>query len=209
MIPTPTRREPNVKRRTYNSPLRRQQAEETRNRILSAGVKIVHSLPSWDWQGLTFRAVGELAGVTERTVHRHFSSERQLRDAILQRLVEESGVALESMELRDFANVTGRLFAYLSSFAVSPAPVQDPSFAVIDKTRRGALMGAVMRATPEWTQVERQMVAALLDVLWNVPTYERMLGEWQLDPANATRATEWAIRLIEDAVRSGRRPLAS
>ncbi|MDR3417208.1 MAG: TetR/AcrR family transcriptional regulator [Nevskia sp.] len=195
-----------MKRRSYNSPLRRQQAEETRSRIVSAGVKIVHKLPRWDWQGLTFRAVGELAGVTERTVHRHFSTERKLRDAILQRLVEESGVDLEGLELRDFAKVTSRLFEYLTSFAVSPEPVKDPSFAVIDQTRRGALLGAVTRATPDWPQVERLMAAALLDVLWNVPTYERMLGEWLLDPKSATRATVWAIKLVEEAIRSGRRP---
>jgi AcrR family transcriptional regulator len=194
-----------VKRRSYNSPLRRQQAEETRNRILAAGVKIVHKLPSWDWAGLTFRAVGELAGVTERTVHRHFSTERKLRDAILQRLVEESGVGLDGLELKDFAGVTSRLFAYLTSFATTPQPV-DPSFAAIDQTRRGVLLGAVTRATPDWPQVERLMAAALLDVLWNVPTYERMLGEWQLDPKNATRATVWAIKLIEEAIRNGRRP---
>lgn len=195
-----------MKRRNYNSPLRRRQAEETRNRIIAAGVKIVHKLPSWDWQGLTFHAVGELAGVTERTVHRHFSTERKLRDAILQRLVEESGVALDGLELQDFARVTSQLFAYLSSFSVSPEPVKDPSFAVIDQTRRGALLGAVTRAAADWPQVERVMAAALLDVLWNVPTYERMLGEWQLDPKSATRATVWAIKLIEEAIHSGRRP---
>lgn len=195
-----------MKRRNYNSPLRRQQAEETRSRIVAAGVKIVHQLPSWDWGGLTFRAVAELAGVTERTVHRHFSTERKLRDAILQRLVEESGVGLAGLELRDFAKVTSRLFAYLSSFSVAPEPVKDPSFAVIDQTRRGALLGAVARVTPDWPETERLMAAALLDVLWNVPTYERMLGEWQLDPKSATRATVWAIKLIEDAIRKGHRP---
>jgi AcrR family transcriptional regulator len=198
---------PAAERRSYDSPLRRQQTAETRERIVAAGAEIVHHLPSWDWRALTFRAVGERAGVSERTVHRHFSTERQLRDAILQRLVQESGISLENIELHDFATIATGLFKYLSSsFAISPAHFEDPALAAIDKDRRHALLGAVIRATRGWSHSEQEMAAAMLDMLWNVPPFERLLDAWRLDADRAIQAITWVIGLIEDAIRKGNRP---
>src|SRR5207247_11265534 len=72
--------EPDRLRRKYDSPLRRQRAAETYDRIVAAGVAILHELPLWKWQALTLRAVAQRAGVTERTVYRHFATERELRE---------------------------------------------------------------------------------------------------------------------------------
>jgi AcrR family transcriptional regulator len=193
-------------KRRYNSPLRQQQTAQTRERIIAAGSELVHGFSSWDWRGLTFRAVGEGAGVTERTVHRHFANERELRDAVVQRLIEESGVALERVEVSLFGEITAGLFAYLASFPVAPVAVDDPSFASIDRDRREALLGAVVRATPSWTDAERMMAASMFDMLWNVPSYERLVTAWRLDPEQATGAVTWVIGLIEEAIRQGRRP---
>jgi len=193
-------------RRRYDSPLRRQQTEDTRERILAAGSELVHSFPAWDWRGLTFRAVGERAGVSERTVHRYFATERALRDAVVQRLVMESGVSLERLEVGEFADITAKLFGYLSSFAAAPAAVPDPSLEAIDQARRQALLGAVVRATPSWSEAEREMAAAVLDMLWNVPSYERLVTAWRLDGDRAGQAISWVIRLVTDAIEQDRGP---
>ena len=203
---TPKKNKPAPERRRYESPVRQQQTSDTRERIVSAGSELVHGFPAWDWRGLTFRAVGERAGVSERTVHRYFATERALRDAVVQRLVEESGVALGTLELADFASTTARLFNYLSSFAATPASGPEPSLAAIDLYRREALLGTVVRATPEWPSPEREMAAAILDMLWNVPSYERLVTAWQLDADQATRAITWVIGLVETAIREDRRP---
>ncbi|MFT4047923.1 MAG: helix-turn-helix domain-containing protein [Solimonas sp.] len=200
-----SRAEPRPRRR-YDSPLRRQQISDTRERILVAGSELVHGFPAWDWRGLTFRAVGERAGVSERTVHRYFATERALRDAVVQRLVVESGVSLEQLEVRDFAEVAAKLFAYLSSFAAAPAAVGEPSLVAIDRHRRHLLLDAVVRATPKWPKADREMAASILDMLWNVPSYERLITAWQLDAQHATRAITWVIGLVETAIREGRRP---
>ena len=39
--------------RTYDSPVRRQQAEETRERIVSAGAELLHGFAVWNWRALT------------------------------------------------------------------------------------------------------------------------------------------------------------
>jgi AcrR family transcriptional regulator len=79
--------------------VRRERSAETRERIVEAGSTLVHELGSWDWRDLTVRDVAARAGVHERTVHRHFTTERDLRAAVLQRLIEEAGVTVEGMRL--------------------------------------------------------------------------------------------------------------
>ena len=206
--PNPEQKETNnsVNKRRYNSPLRQQQFAATRERIVAAGAKLVHSYPAWDWTNLTAPAVGERAGVSERTVQRHFATERQLRDAVLQRMLEESGIALQDLELDHFGDVTERMFAYLSSFAIAPEPVGDPSFASMDEKRRDALLDAVVRATPGWQDHDRETAAAVLDIFWNPPTYERLIAVWGFDSERAIRALSWLISLTEEAISNGRRP---
>ena len=201
-----TRRRERPVRRKYESPLRRRQAAETRERILVAGSELVHSFSSWDLRELTVRAVAKRAGVNERTVYRHFSSDRELHDAVMRRLQEEAGIPLEGLELDEFATVVARLFAYLSSFAMAPRTPQDPTLVAVDERRRQALLGAVERATEGWSERDCEMAAALLDVLWNVGVYERLVAVWGLDTKRATRGVTGLIRLLVDAIRDGRRP---
>ena len=195
-------------RRRYNSPVRKQQTAETQERIVAAGAELVHELPAWDWTNLTARAVSERAGVSERTVHRYFPTERKLRDAVIQRLVLESGVSLDSLQLDDFAEVTTQMFGYLSSFAVAPttAAIDDPTFASVDKLRRDALVDAVARATPGWSDRDRENAAAVLDILWNLPPYERLLMAWGFDTDRALGVMTWVIDLIREAIQQGRKP---
>ena len=48
------------------------------------------------------------------------------------------------------------------------------------------------------------MAAAVLDVLWSVASYERLVVDWQMDPAEATRGISWVIGWIRQAI--GARP---
>ncbi len=84
----PVSSEPEV--RKYDSPMRRQRAVETRERIVTAGCRILQSSSVRDWRALTIRCVAERAGVNERTVYRYFGNERGLRDAVMHRL-EQTG----------------------------------------------------------------------------------------------------------------------
>jgi len=196
--------ESSTARRTYDNRTRQQKAAQTRERIVTAGSELVHAFESWNWRDLTFRAVAERAGVGERTVYRHFPTERHLHDAVMQRLESEAGISYEDVDLTNIDDVTARVFASLQRFSVgkSVEAPQDPTFVGVDVRRREALMRAVSASAPGWSTVEQQTAAALLDVLWNVPSYERLVGVWGMDGTDATRAIGWlmakVIRAIED-----------
>lgn len=186
--------------------MRRQQVAETRERIVGSGAELVHELPSWDWRELTVRAVANRAGVSERTVYRHFASERELRDAVMRRLEEEAGDPVGDLSLEGFEDVVSRLFAFLASFAATPRGPADPTFVAVDERRRQALLAALEPETDGWSEDDRRMLAAELDMMWSVAAYERMIAVWGLDPEQATRAVTGMVRLLVDAIRAGRRP---
>jgi AcrR family transcriptional regulator len=193
-------------KRAYTSPVRREQAARTRESIVAAAVEMVHGFPTGDWRDLTVRAVARGAGVNESTVYRYFSTERRLRDAVMRRLEEEAGVDVDELRLDTFADVINRVFTYLASFPATQPTIDDPTFADIDQRRRESLLAAVARSTAGWTDLDREMAAAVLDVFWSVPTFERMITAWELDAQRAARAVSWVIGLIETAVRDGNRP---
>lgn len=44
------------------------------------------------------------------------------------------------------------------------------------------------------------MTAGLLDVLWNLPSYERLVGAWGVDGTDATRAVQWLMAKVVEAI---------
>jgi AcrR family transcriptional regulator len=193
-----------AQRRQYDAPVRQQQAAQTRERIVIAGSQLAHELASWDWKALTFRAVADRAGVGERTVYRHFPTERHLHDAIMARLEEEAGVNYEDVDLANLTEVTTRVLMSRRQFAVGATArgTDDPTFVAVDQRRREALLRAVSEAAPHWTSTERTTVAALLDVLWDVPSHERLTRDWQLPGEDAARAITWIMETLVRAVQT-------
>lgn len=192
--------------RRYESPVRRQQALETRERIIEAGCKLLRRSSIRDWRALTIRGVADQAGVNERTVYRNFGNERGLRDAVMSRLEEKAGIALEGMQLEDVSGIAARIFAHVSAYPGRPKPSLEPTLSDASARQKNALVAAVADRTSGWTDAERTSAAALLDVLWNVETYERLVTDWEMDRDQAIETVSWAIGLIEEAVGRGRRP---
>lgn len=192
--------------RQYNSPLRRQRAAETRERIVAAGCRLLRQSSIRDWQALTIHGVAEQAGVNERTVYRYFGNERGLRDAVMHRLEQEAGIDLEGMRLDDVAAIAARIFAHVSSYPLRSKAPLDPTLSDANLRQKSALFGALDDWTAEWSESDRSSAAALFDVLWSVATYERFVSDWQMDRDQAVRTVTWAIGLVREAVCAGRRP---
>ncbi len=195
-------------RRTYDSGRRREMAAATKRRIVMAGSELLHGSHVRDWEALTIRGVAERAGVNERTVYRHFGNERALRDAVMQQLEAESGIELEGMELGDVTGLAARIFRHVSSFRLAPAPALDATLSQTRQRVHAALLEAVTAEAQEWSEQDRILAGAILDLLWSVGAYERLVRDWGLDADQATRAITWVIGMVEDAVRGGRAPTA-
>jgi AcrR family transcriptional regulator len=198
--------EPARARRRYDGTLRRLRAAETRERIVAAGSELLHDSPIRDWRSLTVRAVAERAGVNQRTIYRHFLNERALRDAVMHRLEKEADIDLAGLRLEDVAKVAARIFAHVSSYPLESRPPLDPTLSAAGQRQRKALLDAVTARTPQWQQADRVLAAAMLDVLWSVASYERLVVEWRLDRAQAIRGIRWVIGLVEETIRKSRRP---
>ena len=193
-------------RRSYHSPARQKAAAATRDRIIDAGTRLVRGFTTWDWDELTFRAVAERAEVSERTVYRHFPTERHLHDAIMGRLEGEAGIAYEDVALDNFAEVTARLFASLGRFAIkdSIGAPHGAAFVGAEAKRHDALDRAVV--APHLPDAQRRALAGLLDVLWSPPTYERLVGAWNLENTEAVDAIQWLITKVIAAVENNEAP---
>jgi AcrR family transcriptional regulator len=195
-MPTPESRPPaEPGRRQYDSTLRRQGAAETRARIVAAGSQLLHNSSVRDWHALTIRAVAEQAGVNERTVYRHFTNEQGLHDAVMHQFEDDAGIELRGMRLEDVADVAARIFAHVSSY---PPDARQPLDA--KQRQHDALLAAVAARAGTWSAGDRMVAAAVLDVLWSVASYERMVVDWQIEPTEVARGISWVIGLIRQAI---------
>jgi AcrR family transcriptional regulator len=192
-------------KRRYDNTRRRAGADETRERIVTAGAELVRESSIRDWRGVTIRGVAERAGVNERTVYRHFANERVLRDAVMQRLEEAVGVDLASLRLDTVADAAARIFRHVAAYPRPARRALDSTLAEANRRQHEALLTAV-RDEVDWPDADRTLVAAMLDVLWAVGSYERLVADWGLDDEEAIRAMGWVIGLVTDAVRAGDRP---
>jgi AcrR family transcriptional regulator len=193
-------------KRRYDNTRRRERANETRERIVTAGADLLRQSSIRNWHGVTIRAVADRAGVNERTVYRHFDNERALRDAVMHRLEQAVGVDLVGLKLEDVGDVAERVLRHVSGYPLHQPTPLDPTLVDANRRQHDALLAAVRHDAPRWPATDRTIAAAMLDVLWAVATYERLVNDWKLDRDEAIRGVAWAIGLVGDAVAEGRRP---
>ncbi len=193
-------------RRGYDNRRRHQQAAETRDRIVTAATELLHGSSIRDWRGLTVRAVAERAGVSERTIYRHFGAERGLRDAVMRRQEQEAGIDLAALGLDDVAVFTERTLRHVSTYPRAPRPELDPTLTATTRRLHEALVRAVSAEAEAWAEPDRILAAAVLDVLWSVASFERLSGDWQLGTDDAIRGLAWAVRLVQEAIERGDGP---
>jgi AcrR family transcriptional regulator len=195
-----------VPKRRYDNTLRRERANETRERIVAAGADLVRQSSIRDWHGVTISAVAERAGVNQRTVYRHFTNERGLRDAVMQRLEESVGINLAGLQLGDIADAAAGIVRHVATYPRDQRPPLDPTLAEANRRQHEALLGAVAEHTAGWREEDRALVAAVLDLHWSVASYERLARDWDLDAEEAVRGLTWVIGLVEAAIRDDRPP---
>src|SRR5438067_5520450 len=113
--------------KAYDSPLRAEQQELTRTRILES---VVEELETKRPEELSFASIAERARVAERTVYRHFPTKEALMDAFWQWWIAGPfGVPTDvPMSPDEFPGYVARMFAAFEKHdQVSRALVFSPS----------------------------------------------------------------------------------
>ncbi len=190
--------------RRYDNSTREAQAAGTRERIIAAGAELLRESSIRDWAEVTVRSVAERAGVHERTLYRHFGTDKGLRDAVMGRLEEEAGVDLDALSLEDVSQVAARVLRFASSYPTEPAPPLDPTLHEADTRRRLALLRVVEERTAHWDAESQVRAAAVIDLLWSFSSFERLRTSWGLDGEEAINVIEWGIEMVIEATNRGR-----
>lgn len=191
-----------VPTRRYESRLRQGRAEETKERIVAAAAELALEQPGWDQ--VTVTAIAERAGVGRRTVYRHFESQAALQAAIEAHLWSESDIEYRDLGIDDLPEVATHVFARLEASAAKPWAVLPVAFPTVEQERRDGLRHAARQACEDaGSEIDPELVAAALEVIWQVPSFEILRRDWDLDEADAMAVLRWLHGLVERALGSG------
>lgn len=183
--------------------LRDRYREETRTRILDAAIL---ELGATELEELTMAGVAARAGVTERTVFRHFASRDTLIQAVwprLQKRVRSRGFPRTAEALIDTPNLLFPEFdkeeglVRASAFSAAGREVRRAA----NGERQAAMRAAVRDAFPGITEPELTRLAAIVQLLDSAYAWAVMKEHWGLDGKEAGLAASQAL-----AVLLGRRP---
>jgi AcrR family transcriptional regulator len=189
--------------RTYSSPLRAEQAEQTRARIVEAAVDL---LSEGDAGDLSMPDVAERAGVSVRTVYRSFASRDELLDAVIDWINDHiAGRAGPPPETREHyetgtAGVVSVLFEieplYRALFATAAGRASHRRTAPM---RQDSLRQAYAASMQDLDDDAARRLGALLHLNASSHGSLFMKDYWDLSPEDVGRAVQWAIKVLADA----------
>lgn len=187
----------NSNTRAYGSPLRAQQAEETRGRILDATVRVMA-------KGLAFVSVPQVAreaGVSVPTVYRHFATKRDLLGAVYPHSVRRAGLD-ERVIPRSMDELRGGLRAYFErtdSFGdlarvamASPASEEVRRLNIPD--RLAIFRRVADSIEPKPSESDRDRIARLLVILTASSALRLWRDQLGLSADEAADEVDWVVR---------------
>lgn len=198
--------------RSYNSSLRREQAEATRERIVAAMASILEEGGSAE--AATNKTVAERAGVTEITVYRHFPSRDALLRGMWEYLNNRTGAAVGMP--RSEAEIASKLPLLFETFDAQPGRILAALTTAqgremrssLDGERREAFLKALAGAG-DLAEADRVKAAAVLQLLHSAYSWLSLREQWSLRGPEAADAVGWAIEtLINDIKTRGAAPIA-
>jgi AcrR family transcriptional regulator len=187
--------------RSYRSPLRDEQARQTRVLILDTLVDLVASQGTAD---PPVRDLAELAGVSERTVYRHFPDRAALLDGLADHVAESLGWALRNDGIETLDDLVETIPASFASFDENETRTRalvllnlDPA-RVASLTRRNqeSVRAAVAEELSHLDADEQAEAAAVLHLLASSRTWLRFRQQDGLAPGQAGRAAHRAARAV-------------
>ncbi|SMF53484.1 transcriptional regulator, TetR family [Tistlia consotensis] len=189
--------------RKYESPLRRAQAEETRQRILDAVARLFETTPE---QALSFDAIAAEAGVQRRTVFRHFENKEALLKAfwtwtnreVAPRTWPETEADLVGMPPVTFAGFDRRE-GLIRAALLSRSGREMRLGAAAE--REAAFRGSLAEVTGGLDPARARQAIAVIQLLYSASAWLSFKDYWQFSGREAGEASAWAIGVLLDALR--------
>jgi AcrR family transcriptional regulator len=192
--------------RSYSSPLRAEQMEQTRLRILQAVTEVIADPGS---EEVTIPLVARRARVSLRTVYRYFQTREALFDAWSEWMDQTLQIQLHSYpqqaeRLPSFARALYR--SYDESGALVRAMLSSSAGRALRERSRRRRQREFKRAMGELTaglgERQRARALAVVYLLVSAPAWQAMRDQWGLDGEEAGKAAAWAVRVLIDELRN-------
>lgn len=191
--------------RPYASPLRAEQMEQTRLRILRAFTDVLADPAAED---VTIPLVARRARVSLRTIYRYFPTREALFDAWAEWVDQNLQIHLHSYpeqadRLPEFTRELYR--SYDESEPVVEAMLNSKAGRTVrERTRRRRqrqFERAMSELTEELEPKERLRALGVVYLLVSAPAWQAMRDQWGLDGEQAGKAAAWAVRVLTDELR--------
>ncbi len=191
--------------RAYNSPLRAEQLEQTRQRIFEA---VSDVLADDSLEELTIPLIARRARVAVRTVYRHFPTREALFDAWGDWADENLRLVMHSYPetLEGLRQFTPSLFeAYDDNERLVRALLNSATASELRRRTRRRRRRHAERALEEVTaglgREARRRAVAVIYLLISAPAWQAMREQSGLTGAEAGQAAAWAVRVLTDELR--------
>lgn len=178
--------------------LRDDHRDQTQVRILDAVIAQMSEAPV---EALTVAAVAKRAGVTERTIYRHFQTRDALLEAVWPRMQSLVGSRGFPQNAADLVATPRRLFP---AFDMQEGPVRASVYSEAGREvrlranteRQAAMLACVRDALPELDDREAWARAAAVQLLNSAYAWSVMRDFWGLEGTQAGDAAADAIAIL-------------
>jgi len=187
-----------TKTRKYHSPLRAEQTRQTHDRILGAlRALLVADGP----EGFSFAALAQRAGMTERTLYRHFPTRHELFMALWREPLPGLAPTIDPRSLSDLQAHVRALFPAVDAMAnLGRALLLTPEgrAAHIAGSREwtSGIARAVRREAPKLSASEQRRATAVLHVMTSFEAWSCLKDLHQMSGAEAAEVMAWALEVF-------------
>ena len=201
-----------VARRRYESPLRQEQQRATRARILEALADVLT-----EGGNATVPAVAERAGVSERTVYRHFPTRDDLFSALFGAVMRLTP-GEERPTASDIDGLVEVMRDMFPRFEQRPEVIRamnyNPMGQELRRSRAGyrleAVRGALASSLEGLDDEARRRAEVMVHMVSSSTAFLHLRDFWGLSGAEAADVVEWAVRALVRAAQEegddGERP---
>lgn len=193
--------------RKYVSKLRTEQTKDTRERILAGAAHITLI----DATRITHAAVARAAGVSERTVYRHFPTVSALHDAFSRhqerRFGRDQGDELSLDELpTSYERWPDRIESTTALDYMLNEPAEPPMLTRSRRKRYERLERALREVVPDATKTQVRQLVLVFGALLSPEVFRRGKALLRMDPRQVVPGPAWALRVLIDRLRKGEAP---